>query len=170
MRFPEFGDWAVVVALTAVLAWAAISDMRTRRIPNWTVVAALTLFLPWALLHWDSSAAWDLVAGAVALAIGVTLYGFRITGAGDAKLFAAVALFAGLGQLLAFGVATALAGGVIALVSLATRPRRALVMITLRGQGDFGPGIPYGVAIALGGAAVIWSGILNLPIPLSGLS
>ena len=31
----------------------------------------------------------------------------------------------------------------------------ALVLINMRGKGDFGDGIPYGVAIAIGGAVVI---------------
>jgi prepilin peptidase CpaA len=168
MPFPEFGSWAVLIALTAVLGWASISDIRTRRIPNWTVLATLGLFLPWAFLHWGAWVGWALAAGAIALTIGVALYAMGVTGAGDAKLFAAVALFAGLGHLLALGVATALAGGLIAALSLASRPRRALTMFTLRGKGDFGRGIPYGVAIAVGGMLVVWNAMLALPVSGSG--
>src|SRR5580700_11989568 len=126
MPFLEVGRWTVVVALTALLVWASISDIRTRRISNWNVLAIIVLFAPWALLHWNASTAWALVAGALALAVGVALYALGVTGAGDAKLFAAVALFAGLGHLLALSVATALAGGAIAIASLVSRPRRAL--------------------------------------------
>ncbi|MOA59566.1 hypothetical protein D3C78_1842200 [compost metagenome] len=50
----------------------------------------------------------------------------------------------------------------MALASFASRPRRALAMITLRGKGDWGRGIPYGVAIALAGAIGIWSSLLGL--------
>jgi len=170
MPFLEVGRWTVVVALTALLVWASISDIRTRRISNWNVLAIVVLFAPWALLHWNASAAWALVAGAIALAVGVALYAFGVTGAGDAKLFAAVALFAGLGHLLALSVATALAGGVIAIASLVSRPRRALAMITLRGKGDYGPGIPYGVAIALGAVFVVWGNLLHLTVPVGGPS
>jgi prepilin peptidase CpaA len=162
----EGGEWVVAALFTALLAWAAFSDIKDRRIPNRTVVAILALFVPWAALHWGYWDAWALAAGAIALAIGVALYALRMVGAGDAKLFAAVALFAGLGHLLALGVATALAGGVVALISLAARPHRAMTMIILQGKGDFGRGVPYGVAIALAGAVVVWVTLLKLPIPL----
>jgi prepilin peptidase CpaA len=170
MPYPDLVLWAVAIALTAVLGWASISDIRTRRIPNWTVLTTIGLFLPWALLHWGLWAGWALAAGAIALAAGVALYALGVTGAGDAKLFGAVALFAGLGHLLALAVAIALVGGLIAVVSLASRPRRALVMLTLRGKGDFGRGIPYGVAIATGGLLIVWDGLLRIPIPISGLT
>jgi prepilin peptidase CpaA len=166
MPLPEIGRWVVAGLLTVVLAWAAISDARTRKIPNWTVLAVLGLFFPWAALHWGPWAAWALAAGAISLAVGVGLYAAGLAGAGDAKLFAAVALFAGLDHLMELALGTALAGGVVAAVSLAMRPRRAMTMFMLRGKGDFGPGIPYGVAIALAAAALVWAGLLKIPLPL----
>jgi prepilin peptidase CpaA len=169
MPFPEIAKWAVAALFTAMLAWAAISDVRTRRIPNWTVLAIIALFVPWALLHWGPWAAWALAAGAIALAFGIGLYAMGIVGAGDAKLFAAAALFTGLERLLAFSVATALAGGVIALLTLAARPHRAMTMFILRGKGEFGGGVPYGVAISLAGAAVVWAGLLRL-VMLDGIA
>jgi prepilin peptidase CpaA len=165
MPLPELGRWVIAGVLSMVLGWAAISDIRSRTIPNWTVLVIAGLFVPWALLNWGPWAAFALVAGAIALAIGVVFYALGVVGAGDAKLFAAVALFAGLGHLLALGLATALVGGVIAIVSMATRPQRAAVMFTLRGKGDFGRGIPYGVAIAIAGVLVVWGALLNLRWP-----
>jgi prepilin peptidase CpaA len=162
MPFLSVGKLIVADLLTAILVWAAISDVRSRRIPNWTVIAVLVLFVPWALLHWGAWSAWALAGGLIALLIGFGLYAANVIGAGDAKLFAAVALFAGLGHLLAFAVATALAGGAMALISLAARPRRAYTMLMLRGKGDFGPGLPYGVAISAGGCIVVWGVLLNL--------
>ncbi len=162
----EIGRWAVAVVLTGLLIFASVSDVRSRRIPNWTVAAIGVLFIPWALVNPPLGAAlWALAAGAIALAVGVVLYAMGMVGAGDSKLFAAVALFAGLGRLLPLGLATALAGGLLALISLASRPRRAMVMLTMRGKGDFGRGIPYGVAISLAAALVVWSVVLRLDIP-----
>ena len=162
----EIGRWAVAAVLTGLLVYASISDIRSRRIPNWTVVAIGALFIPWAVLNPPISAAlWALAAGALALAVGVALYALGMVGAGDSKLFAAVALFAGIGRLLPLGLATALAGGLLALVSLASRPRRAMIMFAMRGQGDFGRGIPYGVAISLAAALVVWSTVLHYAIP-----
>ncbi len=166
MPLPEFGRWIVAGLLTLTLIWAAVSDIRTRTIPNWTVLAVIGLFVPWALLNWGPWAEHALMAGVIALAVGVGLYALGVVGAGDAKLFAAVALFTGLDHLLTLGLATSLAGGVIAIVSLALRPRRALVMFALRGKGDFGRGIPYGVAIAIAAILLVWVALLNL----SGLS
>jgi Flp pilus assembly protein protease CpaA len=78
-------------------------------------------------------------------------------------LFSAVALFVGLGEIARLGVLAALAGGLIALVIVLSRPRRALMMFSLRGKGDFGSGIPYGVAIAVAGLAIVWAGVLHIP-------
>jgi prepilin peptidase CpaA len=161
----EIARWVIAAVVTAVLAWAAVSDVRERRIPNRAVLIVLILFLPWAAVHPPSSDLWALAAGAIALAATFGLYAAGVVGAGDSKLFAAVALFAGMSQLVLLALATALVGGLIAAVSLAARPRRALVMLTLRGKGDFGRGVPYGVAIAVAGAAVIWAVLMRAPLP-----
>jgi prepilin peptidase CpaA len=52
-------------------------------------------------------------------------------------------------------VLVALTGGVIALASLLARPVRAAVMFHMRGKGDFGRGVPYGVAIAIATMVII---------------
>ncbi|HXU99853.1 MAG TPA: prepilin peptidase [Caulobacteraceae bacterium] len=161
----EIVRWAVAALLTAVLAWAAVSDVRKRRIPNWTVLAVIGLFVPWAFTHpwtWD---AWAVGAGILALLVSFGLYAAGLIGAGDSKLFAACGLIVGFGDLGWLGLATALAGGLIGLASLVTRPRRALVMFNMRGKSDFGPGVPYGVAIAAAAAALVWSAVLNVPVP-----
>jgi prepilin peptidase CpaA len=77
------------------------------------------------------------------------MYFFRVLGAGDSKLLTVVTLFVGWAQFPRFLVLVALAGGAIAAVSLVLRPTRALVMFQMRGKGDYGRGIPYGVAIAI---------------------
>lgn len=160
MPLPELARWALTLLFTAALAIAAVTDVRERKIPNWTVLAILVLALPWLALHplvWDG---WALLAGAIAFGATFALYSLGVVGAGDSKLFTAAALFPGLGQLPTFAFAVALVGGLIALFSLLTRPTRALVMLNLRGKGDFGPGIPYGVAIAAGAILVMWGSLL----------
>ncbi len=154
--------FGIAAIATAVLAWAAVTDVRSRRIPNWCVAALLGLYLPWALTSGWADALSGLEAAAIALAVTFALYAFRIFGAGDSKLFAACALFAGMGFLPHLAVATSLVGGLVALVSIVTRPYRAMAMLTMRGKGDFGRGIPYGVAVAAAAAIVIWA-------PLAGV-
>jgi prepilin peptidase CpaA len=166
MSIAEVTQWVVATLLTAVLAWASYSDIKDRRIPNWTVLAAAALFAPWAIASSLSWVLWALLAGAIAFAVSFALYASGIVGAGDSKLFAAVALFVGLPHLALLGVGTALVGGAIALISIVSRPRRALVMINMRAKGDFGRGIPYGVAIASAAAALVWAQVLKFPLPV----
>jgi prepilin peptidase CpaA len=162
MSLTEIVRLAVAAIATAVLAWAAVSDVRSRRIPNWCVAALLALYVPWALTgDWPRTLS-GLEAAAIALAVTFALYAFGIFGAGDSKLFAACGLFAGMGFLPYLALATSVVGGLVALVSIAARPRRALVMFTMRGKGDFGRGVPYGVAVAAAAAIVIWA-------PLAGV-
>ena len=168
MPFAELARWGVAALLTAILAVAAVNDIRERKIPNWTVLAALVLFIPWAVVHplsWDG---WALAAGLIAFGVSFGLYSAGLIGAGDSKLFTATALFAGLGHLPLLALATALVGGVIAVISLVARPTRALVMVKLRGKGDFGAGVPYGVAIAAGAAVVLWGGLLAPSVAIFG--
>lgn len=141
--------------------WAAFTDVVDRRIPNRAVLIVLALFAIWSIAGEMAAFKSGLLAGTVAFAVGYLFYAFRVMGAGDVKLFAAVALFAGLSQLPLFALATVLFGGLMAVISLASRPRRAAVMFTLRGKGDFGRGIPYGVAIAFGGAYVVWGSLIG---------
>ena len=162
MSLTEAVRFGIAAIATAVLAWAAVSDIRSRRIPNWCVAALLVLYLPWAAIGGWPGALSGLEAAAIALAVTFALYAFRIFGAGDSKLFAACALFAGMGFLPYLAVVTSLVGGLVALVSIASRPTRALVMFSMRGKGDFGRGVPYGVAVATAAAIIIWA-------PLAGV-
>jgi prepilin peptidase CpaA len=153
----EIARFAIAGIATVVLTAASVSDVRARRIPNACVLVLVLLYLPWALMGGWPAAFSGLMAAVVALAVTFALYGLRLCGAGDSKLFAACALFAGMALLAHLAMATAIAGGVVALASIASRPQRALVMLNMRGKGDFGPGIPYGVAISLGAAIILWA-------------
>lgn len=162
MPIAEVVKYAIAVAFCAVAAWIAISDARSRRIPNLALLALLVLFLPWCFLAHGVRLGPALAAAGIALGVTMVLWLTNIIGAGDSKMFAAVALFLGLDLLPTVALLTVLIGGVMALASFASRPRRALAMITLRGKGNWGRGIPYGVAIALAGAIGIWSQLLGL--------
>jgi prepilin peptidase CpaA len=168
MPLPEIVRWTIALLLTAVLAVAAVTDVRERKIPNWTVLATLVLFIPWAVFHLHplTWSLWALGVGVIAFAVTFGLYSAGLVGAGDSKLFAAVALFAGIGQIIPLTLATAIIGGLVAMAGFVLAPARALTMLRMRGKGDFGRGVPYGVAIALGTVLVIWAGLLHLgPFP-----
>lgn len=155
----------VAIVLTALLFWASFSDVRVRRVPNACILAIIGLFVLQTIALHPGPALSGLYAALLSLAICYGLYAFSIVGAGDAKLFASVALLIGLADLGSFALATVFAGGVMALISLASRPRRALAMLQLRGKGDFGRGIPYGVAITVGALVVVWQPFYRSPTP-----
>ena len=93
----------------------AASDARARRIPNWLTyssltsgVAAHTMLGSW---HGLGQALGGLMVGG---GVFFLLFLVRGMGAGDVKLMAAVGAWAGLRQSVVLLIATALAGGVLA--------------------------------------------------------
>lgn len=163
--FIEITRWAIVGLLTLVMAIAARGDIKNRRIPNWTVLSVILLFFCWAFVGPSISWGSAFEAAGIAFFLTALLYLLKFIGAGDSKLFTAVALFAGIGYLPFFALVTSLVGGAIAIVSLAARPTRALVMFNMRGKGNFGRGIPYGVAIAIAGVLIVFSELLGVLRP-----
>jgi prepilin peptidase CpaA len=153
--------YVAAAGLTGVLIWAAVSDALWRRIPNYCALAVIGLYVIWAAATGGAGVVGAVVIAAFLLLFGFALFAFRIWGGGDAKLLASVALFAGAPYLTTFVLVTALAGGAMAVVSLASRPRRALALWNTRGRGDFGRGVPYGVAIAVGGIVAVWGQLLG---------
>ncbi len=160
-------DWLhilVNILLTVILMAAAVSDIKSRRIPNPLVMSMLLLFVVWSAATGIKEMPGALLAGGIAFAVGVVMYSLGKLGAGDVKLFAALSLFAGMGHLLILALATAISGGVVALVQIALQPRRAAASLALgqKIQVTTG-GVPYGVAIAIGGLFFLWgSKALNL--------
>jgi prepilin peptidase CpaA len=153
------------LAYAALLVTAAVYDWLYRRIPNWTVAALLVLFVPVTAMGLTPTTwPWSLAAFAIALLGSGTLYLLGWLGAGDSKLFSAVALFAGLANMALLFTATALIGGLMALIVLIVHPKRAMRGLTARGRAENpSRGIPYGVAIATG--ALITAYLTNFLAP-----
>lgn len=108
----------------AVLLAAAASDLRSRRIPNWLTLSGVVLGLGINTLlgGWHGFAI-ALGGCGLALAVYVPLYAVRALGAGDVKLMAAVGAFTGPAMWLDVVIATALLGGVLALILVVMRRR-----------------------------------------------
>lgn len=86
----------------ALLAWGgaiAVSDARTRRLPNALTLGAVAFAAGYLLLFQrapaDATTASALVAAAVALLVTVPAYVVRWLGGGDVKLAVAMALLGG---------------------------------------------------------------------------
>lgn len=166
------------LVLTPALVYVVVSDLLYRRIANWLLAALLTLWLLHTGLqllqgHTDLHALTiGASASAAVLVAGYLLFVMRWMGAGDAKLMAVLCLWLGEQSLL-FLMVTALAGGLLALalpvlalfergLALALMqlnawlPRPAAVPLPHSLREHPIPGIPYGIAIAMGAMLVLW--------------
>lgn len=159
---------------TIALFWAAVSDLTTMTIPNRLTLGLAVLFVPVGLLAHLSLSQWGihLGLGLAGLVLGMTLFALRFMGGGDAKLIAAASLWHGLHGFVALLLYTAIFGGVLTLGLLALRQFFSLYGPKLPhwlGQHlEPKGGIPYGIAICVGGIAALWqsdfmSGLLHLP-------
>jgi prepilin peptidase CpaA len=155
--------YADLYALTAycsdvtlvTLAW---QDLRRRRLANLLVAAVAALYFMSALFRPEGFST-HLVLGVGMLLIGMLLTACRVMGGGDAKLFAAITCWAGPSHLWLTLLVTSQAGLALALLGLASRwylrressrwARPALRCMTAD------RGVPYGVALALGGICAI---------------
>jgi prepilin peptidase CpaA len=154
-----WGTFAIGV-YAAALAGAGASDLVRYQIPN----AASLLLVGGFLLIAPALPSVTVVAHASAaiavLIIGAIAFEAGIFGGGDAKLFAATALWMGWQHLAAFFLLTAVAGGLLALVLLAARRladkrpqlRRGHWYSRLLSNGE---GVPYGLAIAASGLVLL---------------
>jgi prepilin peptidase CpaA len=152
---------ATAIAGSALaFAWGAVSDLRAYEIPNSVSAVIFLTFFPF-LIATHSAPVWPSLATAAAvLALGMVLFARGWMGGGDVKLFAAAAVWCGPALLPAFGIVTGLAGAVLAglLLSPLRRllpPPPAAAMALAGGQTALAQPMPFGVAIAVGGAWVL---------------
>lgn len=154
-------EFAIFALLTALVA-AALSDATTYLIPNRYAAAIAAAFPVYALGKpldvWLSG----LLAAILLLSVGTALFARRLLGGGDVKLLAAVGLWSGFAQLPLLLMATALAGGALAIAYLSPMQN----FLPLRSGGSAVRGdlcsrlqepIPFGIAIAFGGICVALS-------------
>lgn len=144
----------VLFVVPALLAGSAGWDLASYTIPNFFSVALIALFAVFALASGltGSEIGSHALAGLAGLAAGFALFAFGFIGGGDAKLFAAAALWLGFGALLEYAVATSLIGGALALAFISLRKLPIPAVLASRSWVarlyDAKGGIPYGVALA----------------------
>lgn len=139
---------------TVLLASLAAQDLRDRRLSNRVVLAFGALYFVAAALARDGFAplAGHVAAGATMLLLFGAMRHAGWIGGGDVKLAAAVCLWAG--PALVFPVLASVgAGGALCGVAwLVSRSRRATPVHAIDARG-----VPYGVALALGGTLAVWA-------------
>jgi len=152
----------------AALAIAAALDLVTMKIPNrLSAVLAAGYFIAafFAGVH-AHEMAMHALCGAAMLLFTFAMFSFGWIGGGDAKLAAATALWLGWTPLADYGLVSALTGGALTLVILMARrvalPQALASQAWIARLHNAKSGIPYGIALALGGMAVypetqVWS-------------
>lgn len=151
---------AIFIVFPFCMAYAAISDMLSMTIANRVsllLVATFLILAPLTGMTWTDYG-WHLAAGVVVLSVTFTLFAIGGMGGGDAKLLAATALWMGFGQeLMQYLVYSAALGGLLTMLILVYRRSPLSVdtghNIFLRNLADRDVGIPYGIALGLGGIA-----------------
>ena len=145
----------LLVVLAVILIVAAVIDVRTFTISNrLNLTVALLAPVYWAsvaLSPWPDMAV-QLAGGAVVFVLLAGAFYAGMMGGGDVKLAAALALWFSPVSTIKFLVLTSIAGGVLTLVVLAWHWAR---------KREGRPEIPYGVAIAFGGLAILTQRFLN---------
>lgn len=157
----------LLMIFPALAIVAALKDVTSYTIPNWISLALIVAFVPAAAVSGASLPAIGLclATGFVALLMGMGMFAAGWIGGGDAKIFAAAALWIGWPAAVPFMLATGLAGGALTMGILALRsgwvePILAGSPAWLRKLGTEGGDIPYGVAIAAGALATFPQGAL----------
>jgi prepilin peptidase CpaA len=158
---------APALVLLGIAAWR---DVATRTIPDQVSLAIAVFGLALRCAEGWQAAAWSLAAAAVLFLLLLPCHARGLLGGGDVKLLAALAI--GLPPLGSFQlvVATALFGGVLATLYLIMQrllgePLRTRPSATASGLRRIAAveawrirrrnSMPYGVAIAIGGALVL---------------
>jgi prepilin peptidase CpaA len=153
--FTELLPDLLLGVLAILLMVAAVIDVRTFTISNrLNIVVALLAPLYWLAVGLPL---WPDAAIQVGVAVGVFVllagsFHIGMMGGGDVKLAAALALWFSPAATLLFLVLMSLAGGVLTI--------GLLVAYRVRKKAGR-PAIPYGVAIAFGGLAVLAQRFLN---------
>ena len=145
----------LMIVLALLLLVAAVIDVRTYTISNrLNLTVALLAPVYWAsvaLSPWPDVAAQLAVGAAVFVLLAGAFYA-GMMGGGDVKLAAALSLWFSPPSAIRFLVLMSIAGGVLTLAMLVWHRAR---------KREGRPEIPYGVAIAFGGLAILAQRFLN---------
>jgi prepilin peptidase CpaA len=154
----------------AAMALAAASDLFSMTISNRICIGFAAAFFLMAI--WCGMEPWSILmhttAGLGMLALGFGLFAMGWIGGGDAKLFAATAVWLGWSHLFEYAVWASFAGGALTILLVLARgvplPARLEETSWAKRLHDAGRGVPYGIALAIAGIMVYpstaWFGLV----------
>jgi prepilin peptidase CpaA len=147
----------------AMLLAAAISDLRAYRIPNALPAILMLLFGVAQIMDSSATVPWSNLAHfGISLIVGMFLFSRGWIGGGDAKLYAATALWFAWDGAVTLLFFTTIAGAVLAAAFIAARLLGLRKNIPKKDRY-----IPYGVAIAIGG--VVSASFVGWPVLFANL-
>lgn len=151
----------MIVLVTSVLA--AVSDVRSLRIPNSYSIVVIVCFIGAFILSPDSFGRWWEHVGAFfgMLVITYLMFVAGMMGGGDSKFGSALALWTGLHGLLPYVFYMAIMGGIIGICSIIFRkykPFKNPAAGSWMAEAQEGKNsVPYGIAITVG----VWGSLLH---------
>ena len=174
----------VEIALLLMVLAAAVSDIRSRSIPNWLTLGGIVAGL--ALNTYCSGLGglkFSAIGFAVAAVFFLLMFALRFLGGGDVKLMAAVGAMAGYENLIAIFIFDAIFGGIAALVLVIARGRLKhtlrntgqMVASLFKGKAPYKEneeleagsekslGMPRAVTIAAATMLIVWAS--RVPVP-----
>ncbi len=178
---------ALIILVMVLLVVAAISDIKSRKIPNWIPLSIFALYLIFLAAQWLLELDPVLIPPLTSLAVGFGIFAvftgffyFGFLGGGDVKLAAAMGFWVGIKGVAAFIIIMALVGGLIAVFYIFKRdvsPEIEVVQgavfseneekdkkkeVKVGKTNNKSGKIPYGIAISAGGLFVVYQLLTNL--------
>jgi len=157
-----------IACFVALVLVGAVSDIVSYRIPNVVVLMILVLY-PFFVVVSPTEIEWLYSLGifAAVLVVGMVLYNFKIFGAGDAKLLAAIMLWAGPTLALPALFIGAIISGALALVMITSARfviASALSAISRKELGDkfLAHSMPWGTGLGVSGIFTGWGLMVGL--------
>lgn len=152
----------VALGVAAVLLVAVVTDLRRREIPDLLPLALLALGVLASWRGWQPVTFAQLGLGfGTGLALGAALFSVGAMGGGDAKLCAGLGAACGLGQLGEVLFATALCGGVLALLAR----RRGATSLPYAPAFALGHALTLAIAWGCAPATGLWHRITGVAMP-----
>ena len=154
-----------LIAFVGLVGAGAVTDVRSRRIPN---QISLAVAFVWVMFALTDNTGWQggLIVAVIVLSLGFVLYGFGLAGGGDIKLLTAVSLWAGTELALPMIATIAIAGAIVSVaVWIHARGIRFFSFKLLQPKADTRAQqlyTPYAVAILMGAIFIAGSKAANL--------
>lgn len=151
----------ILFPFVLLLIMAAAWDIASFTIPNFIPLTLLLAFAVFAPMTGYTAALYEThtIAALLALLAGFALFLPGYIGGGDAKLFAAVAAWFGLHDLLQYALVASIFGGALTLILVAARQWPLPALLESRSWivrlHEARSGVPYGVALAAGALAIL---------------